>query len=448
MKQSESFNRVPTANIEVGKQSQIHFYSCQQLIHKAYEYLKVGYLVRSVRFFILDTDLPYALLGLKSCIEFQLVTDCVKQVVAQKGINLINFSSSEGSDLSLHIDPENSVKEDASLTGLGAVLKQPDSSVDLHPVSFHSRSLKDYENNYGFTELECLAIVNSLNKFHHYLFGQKFTIHKVHAALVWLKNLKERLFRWYLQLSMYEYKFKYTKGTTDFEADMLSRDITEKNTESEGGVTKLDNHVSHLLQLEEIKEAQKRDNLIGNFIEINTVLCIPDRLDEYDSIRSTARNSLGTGPKGKIDEKFRPRIPPPERKFKNKPFPSPQRTPKWTPRHRNEDLYKSKSKLTCFNCGKEGHASRFCMRNLQTRNIPVTAQSYLIQKSTTIKEDKSEVLTAKISIPVSKPVDIYEDLVPPLSRSTEPVRVLENPINHGIWGIAYLWGLPLLIFPI
>ncbi|GFR27616.1 hypothetical protein TNCT_286451, partial [Trichonephila clavata] len=63
--------------------------------------LKVGILVRSVRFFKLNTDL-----GLESCIEFQLVIHCVKQVVVQKERNLINFSSSECSDLSLHINPE------------------------------------------------------------------------------------------------------------------------------------------------------------------------------------------------------------------------------------------------------------------------------------------------------------------------------------------------------
>ncbi|GFQ88389.1 hypothetical protein TNCT_658851 [Trichonephila clavata] len=73
--------------------------------------LKVGSLVRSVRFFLLNTDLPYALLGLESCIEFQLVTDCVKQVVVQKGRNLMNFSSSECNDLSLHINPEIKVRD-------------------------------------------------------------------------------------------------------------------------------------------------------------------------------------------------------------------------------------------------------------------------------------------------------------------------------------------------
>ncbi|GFR14891.1 hypothetical protein TNCT_695601 [Trichonephila clavata] len=73
--------------------------------------LKVSRLVRSVWFFILNTDLPYALLGLESCIEFQLVIDCVKQAVVQKGRNLINFSSSECNDLSFHINPENKVKD-------------------------------------------------------------------------------------------------------------------------------------------------------------------------------------------------------------------------------------------------------------------------------------------------------------------------------------------------
>lgn len=156
---------------------------------------------------------------------------------------------------------------DASQTGVGAVLKQTGVSGALHPVAFHSRSLKDYEKNYCITELECLAIVDALNKFHHYLFGQKFTIHTDHAALVWLKNvknLKGRLFRWSLQLSMYEYDIKYTKGTTNFEADMLSREIFENEAK----------HASHLLQLKEIEEAQKNDNLTGNFTEINNVLCL------------------------------------------------------------------------------------------------------------------------------------------------------------------------------
>ncbi|GFY01115.1 transposon Ty3-I Gag-Pol polyprotein [Trichonephila clavipes] len=85
---------------------------------------------------------------------------------------------------------------DASLNAIGAILKQPDNSGTLHPVSYHSRNLRDYEKNYCITELECLAIVDALDKF-YYLHGKKFVIHTNHAALVWLKNvknLKGRLF--------------------------------------------------------------------------------------------------------------------------------------------------------------------------------------------------------------------------------------------------------------
>ncbi|GFS95563.1 retrovirus-related Pol polyprotein from transposon opus [Nephila pilipes] len=161
-------------------------------------------------------------------------------------------------------------------------------------------------------------------------------------------------------------------------------------------------------QLKKKVSPEIREHSLDEWAKFTSLSKLADRLDEQDSIRITSRNSLGTGPKGKIDEKSRLRTPPPERKFKNKPFSSPQHTPKWIPRHRYKDLYRSKSKLTCFNCGKEGLTSRICMKNLQTRNIPVTAQSNLIQKSTAIKDDKSEVLTAKNSIPVSKPVDIYD----------------------------------------
>ncbi|GBO01988.1 hypothetical protein AVEN_151872-1 [Araneus ventricosus] len=73
---------------------------------------------------------------------------------------------------------------------VGAVLKQPDASDVLHPIAYHSRTLRHYETNYAITELECLVIVDALDKFYYYIHGQKFVIHTDHAALVWLKNVK------------------------------------------------------------------------------------------------------------------------------------------------------------------------------------------------------------------------------------------------------------------
>ncbi|GFX59320.1 transposon Tf2-9 polyprotein [Trichonephila clavipes] len=63
---------------------------------------------------------------------------------------------------------------DASLKAIGAILKQPDNSGTLHPVSFHSRTLREYEKNYCITELECLAIIDALDKFYYYLHVTKF----------------------------------------------------------------------------------------------------------------------------------------------------------------------------------------------------------------------------------------------------------------------------------
>ncbi|GFX89738.1 transposon Tf2-6 polyprotein [Trichonephila clavipes] len=61
---------------------------------------------------------------------------------------------------------------DASLNAIGAVLKQSENSGTLHPVSYHSRTLRDYEKNYCITELEYLAIVDALHKFYYYLHGR------------------------------------------------------------------------------------------------------------------------------------------------------------------------------------------------------------------------------------------------------------------------------------
>ncbi|GFW02283.1 retrovirus-related Pol polyprotein from transposon 297 [Trichonephila clavipes] len=149
-----------------------------------------------------------------------------------------------------------------------AVLKQPDASNVLHPIAYHSRTLRDYEKSYAITELECLAIIDALDKFHFYLHGQKFIIHSDHAVLVWLKNVKNlrgRLFRWSIKLSMYDYEIKYLKGSTNIEADMLSRHPVAHHLQ----------HSSHLLDINEIKTHQKNDNLCGpKYHEIKDVIVI------------------------------------------------------------------------------------------------------------------------------------------------------------------------------
>ena len=89
-----------------------------------------------------------------------------------------------------------------------------DENGELHPISFHSRQLKPYEQNYSATVLECLAIINARDKYHYYVHGKAFAIYTDHTALVWLKNVKNltgRLFRWSLKLSIYPIKRRKRK---------------------------------------------------------------------------------------------------------------------------------------------------------------------------------------------------------------------------------------------
>ncbi|UYV81780.1 Transposase [Cordylochernes scorpioides] len=88
------------------------------------------------------------------------------------------------------------------------------------------RALRSYERNYTISELECLAIVECVDKFRVYLLGTRFVIYSDHHALQWLKTIKDptgHLFRWSLRLSAYDYEVKYLKGSRQYEADLLSR---------------------------------------------------------------------------------------------------------------------------------------------------------------------------------------------------------------------------------
>ncbi|UYV63155.1 hypothetical protein LAZ67_2003305 [Cordylochernes scorpioides] len=115
---------------------------------------------------------------------------------------------------------------DASTQGIAGVLKQVHPDGNIYPVQYYSRALRSYERNYTISELECLAIVECVDKFRVYLLSTRCVIYSDHHALQWLKTIKDptgRLFRWSLRLSAYDYEVKYLKGSRQYEADLLSR---------------------------------------------------------------------------------------------------------------------------------------------------------------------------------------------------------------------------------
>ena len=116
---------------------------------------------------------------------------------------------------------------DASENGLGAVLSQIDEKKRERVILYDSRSLTKAEANYSTTDLECLAIIWAVQKFHKYLFtGIPFKIVTDHSALKSLKMAKipkGRRARWIMELQQYNFQIEHRPGKSNANADALSR---------------------------------------------------------------------------------------------------------------------------------------------------------------------------------------------------------------------------------
>ena len=87
-------------------------------------------------------------------------------------------------------------------------------------------TLNSVERNYSVTERKSLTVVEGIKHFQSYLYGRQFTIYTDQNALKLLMTLKEptgRLPRLSVLLQQYDFEIKHRTGTTNGNADALSR---------------------------------------------------------------------------------------------------------------------------------------------------------------------------------------------------------------------------------
>jgi hypothetical protein len=116
---------------------------------------------------------------------------------------------------------------DACKEGIGGYIYQKlPGSDDERVVLYYSRSTADAEKQWDTRELELLAAIATMEQFHYYLDGQRFTLETDHNNLRWIMNIKNpqgRLARWITRLTAFDVEFVYRKGECNEVADCVSR---------------------------------------------------------------------------------------------------------------------------------------------------------------------------------------------------------------------------------
>ncbi len=120
----------------------------------------------------------------------------------------------------------------ASLLTVGVMLPHNVIGKSDQLVVYASRLLNIAKHNYSTTQREILAMVFALQKFRHYLLGNKFVFYMNHTALVYLVNkpqVPRIVTRWLLLFLKYDFTIVYKLNIIHVVIDALSRllDITQ-----------------------------------------------------------------------------------------------------------------------------------------------------------------------------------------------------------------------------
>lgn len=152
---------------------------------------------------------------------------------------------------------------DASLEGIGAILKQTQPDGSDRPIAYFSKKLNEVQKRKKAIYLECLAIKEAVKYWKHWLIGRQFVVYSDHKPLENL-NIKvrtdEELGELTYYLSQYNFEIKHIPGRENIEADCLSRNPVLDREENREEILK----IVDLIKMEDIETDQKKNEIIKN----------------------------------------------------------------------------------------------------------------------------------------------------------------------------------------
>ena len=126
------------------------------------------------------------------------------------------------------------VETDASDKAIAATLNQQG-----RPVAFFSRTLSQTEQRHSSVEKEAYAVVEALRKWKHYLIGRHFKLITDQRSISFVfnnqnpgKTKNDKITRWRMELSCFNYDIVYRPGKENLTADALSRTCFTINIDS------------------------------------------------------------------------------------------------------------------------------------------------------------------------------------------------------------------------
>lgn len=191
--------------------------------HNVHEVQRFLGLVNYFRKFIKD----YAIIAkplhnlLRKAVDYNFDNECMEAFQKIK-VELTSFPV-----LRLY-DPKarTELHTDVSSQDLGAILLQQQHNDTRGPVAYFSQATNQAENKYHSFELEMLAIVRAVERFHFYLCGIDIVIVTDCNALVHAVNkasLNPRIARWTFTLQNYSFKLTHRPDKRMAHVDALSR---------------------------------------------------------------------------------------------------------------------------------------------------------------------------------------------------------------------------------